>query len=144
VRIGNALVTGLLRSPLHRLLSGSVDVVRYTGRRSGRTITTPTQYARRGDQLIILVARADEKTWWRNFRDEHDLDVLVEGRWLAMVGHAVDGRTEPQEAGPLVEAYLRAHPRAAGALGPDDGRRAERAVLGSCRPRSAPGLTSPS
>src|SRR5680860_1107680 len=54
VKVDNVLVSGVLRSPAHRLLSGPVGLIRYTGRRSGRTITTPTQYARSGDDLSLI------------------------------------------------------------------------------------------
>jgi hypothetical protein len=117
------------------VLSGSTDVIRYRGRRSGRTYTTPTQYARRGDELIILVGRPDSKSWWKNFRENREIEILVKGRWLPMVGQAVVGSAEPQLAAPLVDAYLAALPRAGRALGPDDGHRAERAALVLCRPR---------
>ena len=40
--IVNAAVGMLLRSPLHAVLSGSTALIRYTARRSGRTITTTT------------------------------------------------------------------------------------------------------
>jgi hypothetical protein len=29
----------------------------------------------------MLVARADTKTWWRNFCTPREVDVLVAGRW---------------------------------------------------------------
>jgi hypothetical protein len=66
--VGNAFVSTLLRSPFHRLLSGSTDLIRYRGRRTGREITMPTQYAEHGSDILILVGRPDTKTWWQNFR----------------------------------------------------------------------------
>jgi hypothetical protein len=137
VRLNNPCVVALLRSPLHRLLSGSTDVLRYTGRRSGRTITTPTQYARHGDDVVILVGRADNKSWWRNFRgDARSIEVLLGGRWVTMTARAVIGADEPEVAAPLLDAYLTRFPRAARPLG--NGTREEqlrRAVLVWCRPR---------
>ena len=127
MKIGNALVATVLRSPLHRLLSGSVDLIRYTGRRSGREITTPTQYARLGDDLVILVGRPETKTWWRNFRPDGDLDVLVRGRWQPMTARVVDGHDDLDAIAPLVDAYLKRYPRAAKVLGegtPEDQARA--------------------
>jgi hypothetical protein len=135
MRVGNAMVIRLLGSPLHGLLSGSTDVIRYTGRRSGKTFTTPTQYARRGDDVIILVGRPGSKSWWKNFREDRDIEVLIKRRWLAMVGRAVIGSAEIENAKPLVDAYLARFPRAARTLGPDDGHRIERAVVVWCRPR---------
>lgn len=93
------------------MLSGSTDLVRYTGRRSGRLITTPTQYARLGQELIVLVGRPESKTWWRNFRTDQEVEVLVEGRWLPMTARAVVGADEPDTIAPLLAAYRQRFPR---------------------------------
>lgn len=135
-KIANAVVGGLLRSPLHRLLSGSTDLVRYTGRRSGRRVTTPTQYARRGDDVIILVGDPEAKTWWRNFETIHDIDVLLQRRWIPMAARAVVGADEPKTIAPLLEVYLQRFPSAARTLGNgSDEDRFRRAVIVWCRPR---------
>jgi len=139
VGIGNRIVCAVLESRGHRLLSGSTDVIRYRGRRSGTTFSTPTQYARRGDDVIILVGRPETKTWWRNFRQERDLDVLIGGVWLPMSGRAVVGVDEPAAAAPLLETYLERFPKAARHLGgATTGPPAAHAVLVWCRPRSQP------
>ena len=136
MKIGNVFVSGVLRSPAHRLLSGPVGLIRYTGRRSGRTITTPTQYARSGDDLLILVGRPEAKAWWRNFLSERDIDVLVQGEWLQMTARVVRGADEPDVVLALLEAYLKRFPRARASLGNgtlDD--MAKRAVIVRCRLR---------
>lgn len=136
MRLGNRVVAGLLQSPLHRILSGSTDLVRYTGRRSGRSVTTPTQYTRSGDDVIILVGRHDDKTWWRNFRTDRDIDVLLQRRWVPMTARAVIGADDPETTSPLLDTYLNRFPKAARALGPEtDGSRVRRAVIVWCRPR---------
>ena len=94
--VGSVFVKAVLRSPFHRVLSGSTDVIRYTGRRSGRVITTPTQYASLGEDLVIMVGDPLAKKWWRNFTDERDLDVLVRGSWRPMRGRAILGAEEPE------------------------------------------------
>ncbi len=38
-RFGNVFVAALLRSPLHRTLSGSLILISYRGRKSGREYT---------------------------------------------------------------------------------------------------------
>ena len=96
----------------------------------------PTQYAERGSDVVILVARPDNKTWWKNFRTEHDLDLLIRGRWSPMTAKAVVGADDAAEIGPLLDAYLTRFPRARRTLGEgtrDD--RARRAVVVRCRPR---------
>lgn len=124
----NTVVAALLRSPLHGVLSGSTDLVRYTGRRTGRQHLTPTQYARRGDELVILVARPETKSWWRNFTTERELDVLVRRQWLPMTARAVRRSDEPDTVAPLLDVYLRRFPKVAGSVGSDP-------MVVWCRPR---------
>ena len=136
--IGNAIVRAVLSSPMHRVLSGSTDVIRYTGRRSGRVITTPTQYAECGDDIVILVGRSSSKRWWRNFAEERDLDVLVRGSWRAMRARAILGADEPEEVRSLLDAYLARFPRVERSLeGATESERVRDAVVVRCRARSA-------
>jgi len=132
----NSIVAGILRSPAHRLLSGSTALVAYDGRRTGRHIVLPTQYALAGDDLVVLVGRPETKHWWRNFTEPGDVDVLVAGEWRPMTGEAIRGAEDPEGAAPLLATYLDRFPRAAKVLGSgtDEERRA-RVVLVRCRPR---------
>jgi hypothetical protein len=73
----------------------------------------------RDDDLIILVGRPETKTWWRNFRDAREADVLIRRRWQPMVGHAVLGAEEPKGgdgamSSPLTSAALSARLRTVG------------------------------
>lgn len=136
VSFANACVSTLLRSPFHRLLSGSTDLIRYRGRRTGQEIMMPTQYAECGSDVVILVGRPDTKTWWQNFRTAQDLDLLIRGRWSTTTAIAVVGADDAARIGPLLDAYLTRFPRAQRMLGEgtaDD--RARRAVVVRCRPR---------
>ncbi|MFC1411579.1 nitroreductase/quinone reductase family protein [Streptacidiphilus sp. N1-12] len=64
----NAAVSALVSSPRWgRLVGRSFAVITYTGRRSGRTVSTPVGYRRKGDVVTIAVMMPDAKTWWRNF-----------------------------------------------------------------------------
>ena len=132
----NACVATVLRSPFHRVMSGSTDLIRFRGRRTGREITMPTQYAECGSDVVILVGRADTKTWWHNFGTERDLDILIRGRWSSMTAIAVVGADDPAAIGPLLDAYLARFPRAQRTLGEGTtGDRARRAVVVRCHPR---------
>lgn len=136
-RIGNRIVGAVLQSPLHRLLSGSTALIRYTGRRSGRTITTPVRFAAHRDKIVIFVGNPRSKTWWRNFRQDHELDILVRGRWSAMTGRAVVGADDPEAIAPLLVAYLARFPRVASRLEPDRGA-SSAAVIVLCRSDAPP------
>lgn len=108
-RFGNLFVILLLRSPLHRLVSGSLVLVGYRGRRSGRRFTVPVTYAETGGDLIIFVGHAERKSWWRNLRGGAEVEVRLRGR--RQLGHAT--ATGAEAAAPYLERY----PRARGAVG---------------------------
>ena len=134
--LANRAVSVVLRSPLHGLLSGSTALVRYTGRRSGRHVTTPVQYARQGEDVVILVGRPDTKVWWRNFGHDRAGELLVRREWIPVVALAVVGADDPEAIAPLLAAYLERFPKAVRALEGDTAdQRARRAVMVRCRTR---------
>jgi hypothetical protein len=77
-RLGNPILSALLRSPLHAVLDGGTMLVTVAGRRSGRLYTTPVNYQQQGDMLTIISLR--ERTWWRNLRGGAELGVLLRGQ----------------------------------------------------------------
>ena len=54
----------LLRSPLHFLMSRSLLLITYEGRKSGRRYTTPLRYTREGE--VIRCFTSGTTQWWRN------------------------------------------------------------------------------
>jgi hypothetical protein len=66
----NPVLRVLLRSPAHQLLSGSVLLLEYSGRRSGRRYGLPVMYAATGDGFVVMAGQPAGKTWWRNFSGE--------------------------------------------------------------------------
>jgi F420H(2)-dependent quinone reductase len=74
-----------------KIVSRNVAIITYTGRRSGRTISTPVAYRRSGDELEIAANMPDAKNWWRNFLgDGAPLSVRLHGKERG--GHAVAQR----------------------------------------------------
>jgi deazaflavin-dependent oxidoreductase (nitroreductase family) len=108
-RFGNLFVIGLLRSPLHRLASGSLLLITYRGRRSGRRFTIPVMYAEREGTLTIFVGQPEQKRWWRNLRGGAEVEVRLRGRRLR-------GQAEVVEDSAAVETYLDRYPRARKAI----------------------------
>ena len=67
----NGPMKAWLESPRYsRLVSSRMALISYTGRRSGKTFTTPVAYKRKGDEVTIAVAAPDHKSWWRNFQGD--------------------------------------------------------------------------
>jgi hypothetical protein len=84
----NKLMKPWLESPRYsRLISGQMALISYTGRRSGKTFTTPVAYKRKGDQVTIAVATPDHKSWWRNFQGDGAL-MQLKLKTGEYVGHA--------------------------------------------------------
>jgi hypothetical protein len=90
----NACVLTLRSSPRWgRYVSRRLTIVTYTGRRSGRTFSTPVAYRRAADIVTIGVQFPDAKTWWRNFVDEGgQISLHLDG--IDRTGHAVARRDE--------------------------------------------------
>lgn len=120
--VGNFLVGGVLRSPFHRVMSRSLVLLSFHGRRTGKEYTIPVAYARFGpDELIVLAGHPEGKTWWTNLRGGLPVRLRLEGREVAGDARLVKG----EEAIPRLAAYLERLPRTAVSLGmtPDpDGR----------------------
>jgi hypothetical protein len=81
-RLVNPIVRMILRSPVHRLLSGSFAVMTYTGRKSGRRHSLPVMYAERTGELVVFAGRPREKRWWRNLRGGALVEIVLRGRRL--------------------------------------------------------------
>ncbi len=79
------IVSLILRSPLHRMLSDTLLLLTFTGRRTGKTYTIPVGYTREGGTLTLFTDHA----WWRNLRGDGGVPVTVR-----LAGHPVAGRAE--------------------------------------------------
>jgi deazaflavin-dependent oxidoreductase (nitroreductase family) len=99
----DAVVRGVLRSPLHRIVSGRLLLITVTGRRTGARYTYPVAYAEDGGVLLVGTAAA----WRRNLRDREPVTVRWRGRdHLARA----DVVTDEEEAAVLYRTILRKNP----------------------------------
>jgi len=93
----NPMMIWLLKSPLHGFISKNVMLTTVTGRKSGKQISTPTNYLRDGNTLWVISWR--ERTWWKNLRGGAKARVLLAGR-------GVEGRGQVIEEGKAVAQSL--------------------------------------
>lgn len=84
----NPLVTWLLRSPLHGVMSGSTVLVTISGRKSGQPYTLPISYHQAGDTLTLITRR--DKTWWRNAQGGAPVRLRLRGREVAAHAEVVE------------------------------------------------------
>lgn len=88
IKIGNPFMKAILRSPLHGLASNNAMLITFAGRKSGKTYTTPVNYVRHGEALLVL--SQDDRTWWRNLRGGAPVTVRVQGQDLKGTGEALE------------------------------------------------------
>jgi deazaflavin-dependent oxidoreductase (nitroreductase family) len=100
----NPMMVWLLKSPLHGFISKGIMLVTVTGRRSGKTISTPTNYLQDGNSLWVISWR--DRKWWRNLRGGAPVRVLLAGRSLAGRGQVVEA--EKAVAQSLFDYYRKA------------------------------------
>ncbi len=101
----NAIMAGLLRSPLHGLISKNFMLVTVTGKKTGKAYTTPVNYSREGNMLTIVSQR--NRTWWRNLRGGRPLTIHLQGQDLSASGIVIE-----DDAGVTSDltAYLKKNP----------------------------------
>jgi len=102
-RIGNAVVLSVLRSPLHRLLSGRLLSITVLGRRTGRRYTIPVAYVQHDGALLVGTAG----TWSRNLRPGSPVTARVGGR---LRHYDTEVIRDEARAAPLYGVILRRNP----------------------------------
>lgn len=95
----NSAMKFVLRSPVHGIVSKTVLLITFTGRKSGKTYTTPVDYSQTGDQVTIFT-HAD---WWKNLRGGAPVSLRLRGRELAGQAEVV------ADDKPAIAAGLAAH-----------------------------------
>jgi hypothetical protein len=74
-------------------------LVTYTGRKSGKTYTTPVSYVKSVGAVIFFTAHK----WWHNFEARSPVTLRFKGRDLHGVAEAV---ADPYKIEPVVRAFL--------------------------------------
>jgi len=93
----NRVMKLLLLSPAHRLLSGSVMTIYFTGRKTGRARSTPVRYIRE-DPRTVTCLTGRQTRWWQNFLAPAEVQLQIAGRRVAAVARSVPDDTARIEA----------------------------------------------
>ncbi|HEU0026008.1 MAG TPA: nitroreductase/quinone reductase family protein [Ktedonobacterales bacterium] len=100
----NPFVRLLLRSPLHGMLSGSLLLLTYTGRKSGKRYTIPVAYSRMGAVVYVFTDHA----WCKNLRGGAPVIVEIKRQRYEGTAEAISDDQAVITAAFL--AHLREHP----------------------------------
>jgi deazaflavin-dependent oxidoreductase (nitroreductase family) len=74
----NRTMKFMLRSPLHGVVSKSILLITFTGRKTGKTYTTPVSYSQTDDQVYIFT----HANWWKNLHPDTPIGLHIRGRRL--------------------------------------------------------------
>jgi len=94
----------ILRSPVHGMVSKTILLITFTGRKSGKTYTTPVDYSQDGDQVYIFT----HASWWKNLRNEAPVTLRIRGQELQGLAEPVAEDKQAITAG--LAAHLRRVP----------------------------------
>lgn len=104
----NSLVMTSLRIPgVRSVLGKSFMILTVTGAKTGKRYTTPVQYVRDGDRLIVLSQRT--RRWWRNLTTRPEVEMVLKGDTVTGKAHIAEG----DDAGAAIATTLRLDNRTA-------------------------------
>lgn len=105
----NPLMSLLLRSPLHFLVSDSLMLITFTGRKSGREYTTPVGYHEYGDGIVVFT----HNDWWKNLKGGVEVTLRIAGERRVGLASPIQ---DPDRVADYILAFIADH-------GPDAARR---------------------
>ena len=100
----NSAMKFILRSPAHAMVSKTILLITFTGRKSGKTYSTPVSYSQSGDQVSIFT----HASWWKNLHSDTPVTLRIQGRDLQGIPEAVAEDKGAVAAG--LSAHLRKVP----------------------------------
>jgi deazaflavin-dependent oxidoreductase (nitroreductase family) len=94
----------VLRSPLHGMVSSYLTLITFSGRKSGKTYTTPVSYFRQ-DDLVHIFTHAN---WWKNLRGGAPVTLRLRGEELCGIAEPIV--EDKQAIAEMLSAHLRQSP----------------------------------
>ncbi len=95
----------MINSPLRSLHGDSFAVITVTGRKTGRSISTPINVSRDEGSYIVVSMR--HRTWWRNLSGDTLARLRVSGRTFAVRGEIIE---DPGAVGDEQRKYFKRYP----------------------------------
>ncbi len=111
--IANPFVCLMLRSPFHRMVSATLLLITYIGRKSGEEHTLPVQYVQEERVVNIIPGAPEQKIWWRNLRGGAPVRLLLAGKVLTGKATVLVGDSEAARITRALALYFRRFPDAA-------------------------------
>lgn len=76
--IWNGFNKTILKSRMHGLTSRNIVLITFTGRKSGKSYTTPVNYTQDGN--ILRITSSTDRQWWRNLKANPEVELHLRGK----------------------------------------------------------------
>jgi hypothetical protein len=103
----NPVMRFILRSPLHALMSSSLMLITYTGRKSGKVFTTPVRYLRVNSSIQCFTS--PDTQWWRNLRGGAEVILTIQRQDLRFFATVIEN--DPERVRESLRHYLTVFPQ---------------------------------
>jgi hypothetical protein len=108
-KILNPIVKTILKSPLHSIMSGDIVLLKFTGRKSGRELSTPVSYRVVDDSIHCFTDKVNQ--WWRNLDNVESIELVLKGK--ALIGKPTVVSKNSEVISKAFGDFLTALPRSA-------------------------------
>ena len=119
----NPIMSWMIRSPLHFMVSKNMMLMTYTGWKSGKSYSTPMNYLALNGALYTNSYR--DRVWWRNLRGGADVILRLRGEDIPARAEVIEDQaavagylTQYVEEAPHLAKYMEVRMEADGT--PDD------------------------
>lgn len=103
----NPIIRMTLRSPLHAIISDSLMLITFTGRKSQRVFTTPVRFLQQSETVWCFTS--PDTHWWRNLRGGAEVTLRIKG--MDKQYHATVVENDPKRVEEMLKIYLEAFPQ---------------------------------
>jgi hypothetical protein len=93
--------------PLHPLLSRSLMLITYRGRKSQKMFTTPVRYVRANGSIRCFTS--PDTLWWRNLRGGAEVTLRIKGKDVKCLATAIEN--DPQQSREALQHYFALFPQ---------------------------------
>lgn len=90
-KLVNPLMKGVLRSPLHRLMSNYLMLLTYQGRKTGKSYTNPVGYFQWSENEV---AAFTSRRWWTNLLDSRQVTLNIKRQQVEAVPTIIHEQAE--------------------------------------------------
>lgn len=100
-RLSNGLLGG-------NMMGTPILLLTHTGRKSGRRFTTPLQYLRDGDNVVLIASNAGhtfQAQWYRNLKANPDAEIQIKGDVKNVVAEEATGEERDRLWQKAVDQY---------------------------------------